>query len=291
MLVSLALGARELAGEAPLPFAITGPPSEKDHFLSQRLPDKLHERFISNKSDADSTGRELQLLTEDITNIALARTRDSAEGSMPQAQKEKLLTVRSTRQKVAPTSRTAAASTTQSKTRAYNDLAVSTFIMPLLNRFWLYLRDVSTSPQNFRVGVFKGGSAGTVTLLEPLLLSKFLSTMTVLLESARNSPHFLAVIAPETLELVLAIRGINPEDTTVQTSMLQLALVVLDGSTSIDAGRTLAREHSKALWQLKDWAEEVWTKHEGERVDAEGRAAAGVLLRIDGVVQKTIGYV
>jgi telomere length regulation protein len=160
-----------------------------------------------------------------------------------------------------------------------------------MNRFWLYLRDVATSPQDFRIGTFKGGSAGSVSLLEPMLLSKFLSTVTVLVESARHSPHFLAVLAPEALELVLAIRGINTEDETVQTSMLQLALVVLDGSSSIDAGRTLAREHSKALWQLKDWAESVWAKTEGDQVGAEGRAAAGVLLRIDGVVQKTVGYI
>lgn len=290
MLASLALGARELAGlPAPPPGTGAGPPI-KDPFPSQRLPGKLHDRFIANKNETSCIGKELELLTEDITNLALARTRNSAEGSMPEAMKEKLLTVRSTRQKVTSNTNNSRKPIEDAAFPAYNDLAVNTFIMPLLNRFWLYLRDVSTSPQDFRMGAFKGGSAGLVTLLEPMLLSKFLSTITILVESARNSPHFLAVLAPETLELVLAIRGLNSEDPTVQTSMLQLALVVLDGSTSIDAGRLLAREHSKALWQLKDWAEEVWSKHEGD-VGAEGRAAAGVLLRFDSVVQKTVGYV
>lgn len=289
MLASLAFGARELAGMPALLPAGTEAEAKQQSFPTQRLPGKLHDRFISNKDEPDANGRDLQLLTEDITNIALSRTRENAEGHIPNAGKEKLLTVRQTRQKV--TSLSKEIPQEAFKYPAYNELAVNTFIMPLINRFWLYLRDVATSPQDFRVGAFKGGSAGSVTLLEPMLLSKFLSTVTVLVESARYSPHFLAVLAPEALELVLAIRGINSEDETVQTSMLQLALVVLDGSSSIDAGRTLAREHSKALWQLKDWAEGVWAKTEGDQVGAEGRAAAGVLLRIDGLVQKTVGYI
>jgi len=290
MLASLAFSARELAG---MP-TITGPTGRNDSIAqdlpTRRLPGKLHDRFTASTKDQGSAGKDLELLTEDITNMALSRTRESTEGQIPEASKEKLLTVRQTRQKVTSLARSKEPSDA-AKYPAYNDLAVNTFIMPLLNRFWLYLRDVSTSSQDFRAGVFKGGSAGSVTLLEPMLLSKFVSTMTILVDSARHSPHFLAVLAPEALEFVLAIRGINAEDETVQTSILQLSLAVLDASISVDAGRTLAREHSKALWQVKDWAEGVWTKTEGGEVGPEGRAAAGVLLRIDTVVQKTIGYV
>lgn len=290
MLASLAFGARELAG---MPIIL---PSESpstvvtQSFPSQRLPGKLHDRFLPNDKTADVAGKELALLTEDITNMALSRTRESTEDQMPQANKEKLLTVHQTRRKVAPVSK----SNSQSDAGAfpiYNELAVNTFIMPLFNRFWLYLRDVATSPQDFRSGVFQGGSAGSVTLLEPLLLSKFISTVTVLVESARHSPHYLAILAPEAIELVLAIRGMNADDETVQTSMLQLALIVLDGSISVDGGRLMSREHSKPLWQLKDWAESVWVKSEGREIGPEGRAAAGVLLRVDTVLQKTIGYV
>lgn len=290
MLASIAFGARELAGMPVILPSQSPSPAVTPSFPSQKLPGKLHDRFLPNEKTADAAGRELQLLTEDITNMALSRTRVSTEDQMPQASKEKLLTVRETRRKVAPISK-AKAQDAASAFPAYNDLAVNTFIMPLLNRFWLYLRDVATSPQDFRIGVFQGGRAGSVTLLEPLLLSKFVSTVTVLVESARHSPHFLAVLGPEALELVLAIRGMNADDETVQTSMLQLALIVLDGSISIDGGRTMAREKSKTLWQLKDWAESVWARSEGGEIGPEGRAAAGVLLRVDTVVQKTIGYV
>lgn len=290
MLASLAFGARELAGTPALTQSSSENKSSADNFPTQRLPGKLHDRFIKRDKSLDTAGKQLQLLTEDITNMALSRTRESAEGQIPEASKEKLLTVRQTRQKITPLTKTDK-SVEEYKYPAYNDLAVNTFVMPLLNRFWLYLRDLATSPQDFRSGIFKGGSAGSASMLEPMLLSKFVSTITILVDSARHSPHFLAVLAPEALELVLAIRGINAEDETVQTSMLQLTLAVLDASISVDAGRTLAREQSKALWEIKDWAEGVWTKTEGGDVGAEGRAAAGVLLRIDTVVQKTIGYV
>jgi telomere length regulation protein len=286
----LALGARTLAG---LPTTISPPTKqgeiESQAFPSQKLPEKLHQRYLKAAS-VDENARELSALTEDITNIALSRTRENAEGNMPQAAKEKLLSVRETRHMH---NRPTASRGLRPKEDfpAYNDLAVGTFIMPILNRFWLYLQDVSTSPQNFRTGVFKGGSVGSVTLLEPMLLSKFLATITILVDTARHSPHFLAVLAPETLELVLAIRGIDSDNEAVRTGLLQLALAVVDNSTSLDGGRMLARDYTKTIWQLKDWAEEVWRQSEGKGVGEEGRAAAGLLLRIDSVVTKTVGYV
>jgi telomere length regulation protein len=329
MLSALAMGARELAG---LP-TLTAPPARINDdqnlagnpraidtdFPTQRLPPKLHKYFMQAQGEGSEEGSpaggpstpQLDAMTEDITNLALSSARREAEQAVPGAKREKLLTVRSTttkRSKIVEqdgSSMNGVGNGAHSRLAApkFADLAVETFIMPLINRFWLYLRDVSTSPQLATVGPYAGGRAGAAPLLDPLLLSKYLSTLCVLLDAARNSPHFLAVLAPETLELVLALRsgaevdgtparrgGVNAD--AVQTALLQLSLVVLETSTSIDSGRTLARDFPKITWRVKDWAEEVWRGKEsgGGEVDAGGRAAAGVLLRLDEVVSRTIGY-
>lgn len=305
MLSSLALGARELAG---LPSLLPADQStlsahttdDSEAWPTQKLPPLLHNHFIrrSDQSRPDggqtlpavASAHELDSLTEDITGLALSQTRDAAQDSIPEAAREKLLTVRQTRR--SEIRKQAARANEPNEQPRYTQLAVETFIMPLMNRFWLYLRDVATAPQDRNLGPYAGGSSGTAALLDPMILSKFLGTLAVLIDAAQNSPHYLAVIAPETLELVLSLRGLEKSDETVRTAMLQLTLVVLDTSARVDAGRTLARDFSRLTWQVKDWAEEAWreTEHQGYRVDQSGRAAAGVLLRLDEVVRKTIGY-
>lgn len=290
MLVSLAIGARELAGlSVTLPDTSTSTVVDTS-FPTQRLPGKLHDKF-SARDDPSAVvrGDQLAVLTDDITNLALSRTRSAAEDKIPEASREKLLTVRETKRKVETTVKARRAA--KPVTHRFTELAVGVFIMPLINRFWLYMRDVATSPQNFNTGIFRGGAAGSATLLDPMVLTRFLGTLTVLLEAGKRSPHFLAVLAPEALEVVLAIRGIDANNQAVQTSMLQLTLVVLEGSYELDGGRTLAREFSKTVWQIKDWAEDQWKQYEGQNVGSVGRAAAGVLLRLDDVVTKTIGYI
>ena len=338
MLSSLAIGARELAG---LP-TILPPPSSggveqkqlperrqpQDLFPSRRLPGKLHQHFLSagkamddsQRSLLKSTGaaeevkeqpqtRQLDAVQQSIMDLALSDTRASAEQAIPEAGREKLLTVRSSKTKIlkpvslAKSSFSILASTEGNSQQAvsFASLATETFIMPLMNRFWLYMRDVATSPQQVfsKTGPYAGGLSGVPAVLEPLLLSKFLSTLAVLMDAGRNSPHFLAVLAPEALELVLAIRPASADHSPeVEEAALQLTLIVLDASMAIDAGRTLARDFGKLTWQIKDWAEAVWNQKEqeqqgqrrGEIMGAGGRAAAGVLLRLDEVVSKSIGY-
>ena len=336
MLSSLAIGARELAG---LPTILPSASStskrvpeyrqESDLFPSQRLPGKLHQHFLS-ASQASNDARTKQIQNEreniaeaqleqpgtphldavqqSITDLALSDTKASAEQAIPEAGREKLLTVRATKTKILkPVSLAKASSAIAAnndnaahQSASFATLATETFVIPLMNRFWLYMRDVATSPQQVysKVGPYAGGLAGVPAVLEPLLLSKFLSTLAVLLDAGRNSPHFLAVLAPEALELVLAIRhASNDHSPEVEDAALQLTLIVLDASIAIDSGRTLARDFGKVTWQVKDWAEAAWSNKEqsqssgkGEIMDSGRRAAAGVLLRLDQVVAKSIGY-
>lgn len=308
---------------------------EQEFFPSKRLPGKLHDHFLSatqhqqqqqqqrnarQRTEQQPDSRALDAVSERIMDIALSATRQSAEQTVPGASKEKLLTVhaRPGTTKIlrpvslAKSSSAAAVQASMSMTTKHTQprptfahLGAETFIMPLMNRFWLYMRDVATSPQRSSgatAGPYVGGLSGVPAVLEPLLLSKFLSTLTVMMDAARHSPHFLAVLAPESLELVLAIAqtsasssepgGGGSTSNEVEEAALQLTLVVLDASTALDAGRTLSRDSGKLTWAVKDWAEAVWDRREREGTvrDAGGRAAAGVLLRLDEVVSKSIGY-
>jgi len=302
MLSSLAIASRQLAGLPSLEPSKTSSKAVKaaETFPTDRLPPALHKHFaaaqpaLTEKEVGTATSSaELDTILQNITDAALTRTRSSAESSIPEAAREKMLTVKS--RKSASIAKPVSNNKTSFSiaTPQFSQLAADTFIMPLLNRFWLYMRDVATSPQDRSVGTYRGGSAGTAALLDPMLLSKFLSTLAVLNDAARNSPHFLAIIAPETLELVLALRGSEADNDAVRQSMLHLVLVTLEASIEADNARTLARDFSKVVWQVKDWAEETWNEKEqrGGHIDGTGRAAAGVLLRLDEVVRKTIGYV
>lgn len=304
ILSSLAIASRQLAGLPSLEPSKSASTSmmEIDAFPTDRLPPALHQHFAASQpslksmqqgQDPQSQTKHLDAILDGIADSALTRTRSSAENHLPEVSKQKLLTVQRKKRGVLVDPSSSRSHSSGSSSFHYADLAADTFIMPLLNRFWLYLRDVATSPQDRRLGTYQGGSAGTAALLDPMLLSKYLSTLAVLVNAARNSPHFLAILAPETLEVVLALRGMEVANDSVQRSMLHLVLVTLEASIDADNARTLARDFSKTVWQIKDWAEETWNKKEqsGGQIDPTGRAAAGVLLRLDEVVRKSIGYV
>lgn len=296
MLSSLAISARELAGLPSLLPAKT-PQNGATVATPKQLPHKLHKHYIQAQQQAQSTTLpaktpQLDAITDSIVHDALSATRENAEHTISGAAREKLLTVRSNKSRV-----TAVTSTSKPNAAAthpkYTELAVETYIMPLINRFWLYLRDAATSVRNIRGSQFGGNAVDSAALFQPLLLGKFVATLSVLVDAARNSPHFLAIIAPETLQLALALRSIDKADESVQTSTLQLMLIAIDISVSIDGGRELARNHSALMWQAKDWAEVAWTEQEergGNAPSALAKAAAGLLLRLDTVTSKTIGY-
>lgn len=318
LLAALAFAARELAG-LPIPTASGDPPQPKPvepMFPSKQLPPAMHDHLVKRRRALGSgSGSEeserVELLATDLTQMALSGARADAETSIPQAAREKALSVNRTTRRSAGLAAKSAATTT---TATFSTLAAEVFILPLINRFWLYLRDQATSGRNSSSGgSYLGGSAAS-QLLEPILLSRFLATVTVLVHAARHSPALLAVIVPETLSFVLMLRPIvspsssqhvnsagAPEpardEDLVVASGLELALAALDGTVHLDGGRMLMSSSvangsgGTLVADIKDWAEHVFEAEERKgngdlAVGRPGRAAAGVLLRVEEIVGK-----
>ncbi|KPV77335.1 uncharacterized protein RHOBADRAFT_51210 [Rhodotorula graminis WP1] len=315
LLASLAFAARELAG---LSIPSSNPSSTKslpsaDLFPSKQLPPALHHRLVP---PARQPG-QLEAMSADLTRMALSGAREDAEGTLPGAAREKLLSVRAR-----STTRSAALSKSQptSSTPTYTSLAAESFILPLVNRFWLYLRDTATSSlSSSRAGSY-GGGVGAPVLLEPIVLGRFLATLAVLVHAARHSPAFLAVIVPEVIGFVLAIKPSGPsavraarprhraadddddddesglDEDLVTSAALELVLVALDATVQLDGGRTLMSSSTAnggggaLVVDVKEWAEGVFEREERrggqDGVGRAGRAAAGVLLRVEEVSAK-----
>ncbi|GAA5870224.1 hypothetical protein JCM8547_006920 [Rhodosporidiobolus lusitaniae] len=325
LLASLALSARELAGlpiPAPPPSSSSPlpPPSAPSPpislFPSKQLPPAMHRRLVGPPTSP------LDSLSADLTRLALSDAREDAEQTVPGAAREKLLNVRRAHPSSPRSSlsfRSALSSlTTTTTTPSYTALSAPLYILPLINRFYLYLRDVSTSPSSSLSHL----STSSAPLLEPYLLSKFLATLSVLVHAARHSLAFLAVVAPEVLGLVLTLRppshssptprqeNDDAEDlsstalnrSTVLSSLLELALVTLSTSVELDGGRTLMSNSSVSggagmVLEVQKWAEVVFELEEARGAGEEGgigragRAAAGVVLRVEEVLERWRGSV
>ncbi|GAA6014659.1 hypothetical protein JCM10207_006893 [Rhodosporidiobolus poonsookiae] len=328
LLAVLALSARELAGlPNPTANASQPPPPKPASFPSKQLPPALHRRLLG--AEAAESG-PLEVLSADLARIALSGAREDAESIVPGAAREKLLNVRSgttTRTSVSSRLATARNGSTAplTSTPSFATLAAEFFILPLINRLWLFLRDTATSATLLTsrartAGTYMGGAPSTPALLDPYLLSKFLATLSVLVHAARHSPAFLAVIVPETLALVIALKPAPPSlaqtalgddddldgaalnRDAVEAAALELALVALDGTVALDGGRALMSSRtviggSTLVGEVKDWAEAVFEAEErkggelGGGVGRSGRAAAGVLLRVEEVLEKWRGAV
>ncbi|SDA01901.1 BZ3500_MvSof-1268-A1-R1_Chr10-2g02997 [Microbotryum saponariae] len=291
MLTALALGARELAGlsveikDGSLALAQQAVVPDLASFPSKQLSPAMHKRLLQT---AQPTA--LEILTEDVTRITLSSVREEAESTIPEASKEKLVRVR----------RFASAkslnSGTSSTTSSFTSLASDYFVMPLINRFWLYLREVASMPIT-QQGPYAGGS-GSAVLLDPLILTQYLSTLALLLHAARLTPNFSDVLAPEVLHLVLALRttGGSEDHPQVLEKEMTLLLVVFDAIVSFDGGRALMTRvegGSNLIGESQGWATEVFERFDGGEVGLDegkaGRAAAGVLLRIEEVLTRFRG--
>ncbi|KAI0060825.1 hypothetical protein BV25DRAFT_1806725 [Artomyces pyxidatus] len=314
MLNALALGARELAG-LPLPPAAAVQPltGKRVTFPSKRLPSALHERYL-----VASATTQVQGLLQGITRLTIDNTRDANAERTPGLIRERQLRVRQPA-RVAEVklpsnaelveqirmAQSASASTT------FTDVAVEHFIYPLVNRFWTFLRDEQTREERsaHRDQLHRYRGAGTGLILNAVVLSHFLATLGVLVHAARNAPAWLAVVAPDTLELAVTLgtrpvslspeeehdsggEGLGSKDKEAQvlTMALELALVVLDGCLELDGGRSLGLEHTALLLAVGEWAQEVFGRLEkGVLVKGGGgaaevrlsKAAAGVVIKVD----------
>ncbi|KAG6919990.1 hypothetical protein DXG01_013339 [Tephrocybe rancida] len=307
---ALALGAREMAS-LPLPPSNVAP--DRISFPSKKLPASLHERYIGSGNQ-----ELLPLIMDSISNRAIDKEKDASADKVPEITRERRLRV-SKAPGIAPVSSGTALVTTQptlsQKLTPLIEVATEYFIAPLINHFWLFLRDERTRED--RTAHYQGRQqyhgAGTGLILNPVVLSHFMRTLAILVHASQNAPEWMAVVAPDALELAVTI-GARPvsrietdvdddeelggqrgKEASVLTAALELALVVLDGCLEIDGGRVIGLEHTALLLGAGEWAGNIFAQLEkGIKLQGGGgvhetklrRAAAGVLLKIDDLTSK-----
>ncbi|KAI6036637.1 telomere length regulation protein-domain-containing protein [Pisolithus microcarpus] len=277
ILNALAMGARELAS-LPAYSSRTAP------FPSTKLPPGLHQ-----KHSTPGLQDQVELLLGDITRDAIDKSREPVTDSLPEFNRERQLRIRK------------AGRVTEvlhpPKAVTYTEVAAE---------FWVFLRDEQVREERtaHRDILFRYRGAGTGLILNPSYTFSFSS----------NGPQWLAVIAPEALELAVTLGsrqislalsdqvkemstapGGRKDEAAVLTSALDLAIIVLDGSLEQDGGRTLSLEHAVLLLSVGEWAGEVFKLLDsGGRVEGMGgtyeadlrRAAAGVVLKFQELVSR-----
>ncbi|KAF9466374.1 telomere length regulation protein-domain-containing protein [Collybia nuda] len=309
---ALALGAREMAS---LPLPPPTVPVERVAFPSKTLPAPLHQKYIS-AADRHS----IPLILGTISHQAIERGKDATADKVPELVRERRLRVPKARgvvelsqlSSVLPETRIMATALTP-----FTEVATEFFIGPLVNRFWLFLRDEQTREErtSHREGRERYHGAGTGLILNPIVLAHFLRTLAILVHASQNAPEWQAVVAPDALELAVTL-GTKPmsrvesgdeiaddedgesskgKEASVLVAALELTLIVLDGCLELDGGRIIGLEHTVLLLGAGEWASRVFAGLEkGLRVEGGGgenemklrRAAAGVLLKVDELTSK-----
>lgn len=307
MLNALALAARELAS-LPVPTSLVQPQkSGTAAFPSKKLPAALHRKYLTE--GGQDTGPVKQLL-DDISGAAIDRGKDATADKVPNLVRERQLRLRKPA-KISEVRQGTIAIAAQPPTRVpFTEVAAECFIAPMINRFWLFLRNEQTREARtaFQEPLYryKGGGAGLI--LNPIVLTHFLSTLAILMHASQNAPQWLAILAPDALELAVTLgtRPISQSDddsqntdeqskergkqASVLTTALELVLIVLDGCLELDDGRSIGLDNTTLLLGAGEWAQEIFSNLEkGARVEGGGgsqeirlkRAAAGVLLKVD----------
>ncbi|KAF8985620.1 telomere length regulation protein-domain-containing protein [Cyathus striatus] len=212
-------------------------------------------------------------------------------------------------QTISEVSSAAISSSLVAKTISYIDVAAQFFIMPLVHRFWEFLRDEQMR-EELTIHLEQRQryhSAGTGLILNPVVFAQYLRAVAILVHASQNAPEWLAIIAPNALELAVT-SGTRPlsstmnkietdeaveqwgKEASVLTSAFELALVVLDGCLDLDDGRLISLEHTALLLGAGDWAGKVFSLLD-KGIQAQGAGglhetklksvAAGVLLKVD----------
>jgi telomere length regulation protein len=270
ILSSLALAARELAVlpvPPPLPATPSQPiaPATIDLFPSKRLPPNLHRRFIGSNAVEPKGAETIDAMTSSLTDASLSDARSTAEESIPEAARESLLSLRSKR----PASRSLAKPAPAKAN--FSALSSAFFLSPLINYFWSSLQSSSLSP-----------SASSLALLHPIVLSKYLNTLTILLHASVLSLDLHRSSIPSTLELLFSLRSpSDSSDPVLTTASMELLLQIVQLSMAHDSGRELMRDENGWVGQVREWAAEVFEETQGE--GRGGRGAAGVLLGCESV--------
>lgn len=300
MLTALALGARELA-------SLPAVSQERLSFPTKKLPPALHRQLLPDNP--------VQRLLVDISQKAIEKSKETTAEKVPEIVRERHLRL----QKPAKISTvlTPAAPTLHPANHTFTQLAAEYFICPFINRFWLFLRDEQTREARSSMNadpLYRYRGAGTGLVLNPVVLCQFLSTLGVLVHTARNAVQWLLLIAPDALELAVTL-GTRPvsrvedeeddeevendggrgKEALVLCTALELAVVVLDGCLEVDGGKSLGLEHTSLVYGAGEWAGKLLAHLEKGALVAGGggaqevrlrRAAAGVVLKVDEVTSK-----
>ncbi|KIK95305.1 hypothetical protein PAXRUDRAFT_140993 [Paxillus rubicundulus Ve08.2h10] len=316
MLNALALGARELASLPVYSPDLQPLPIPRTAFPSRTLPPALHQKYL-----AIGPRNHVQLLLDGIAKAAIDKGQEASAGKVPSIVRERQLRIRKPG-KVTEVPSGASQGLVPSHHRplsatVFTDVAAEFFIMPLINRFWVFLRDEQTREDRTaqRDLLYQYRGAGTGLILNPIVLAQFLTAMAILVHASQNAPQWLALIAPDALELAVTIgsrqltkpanetfdekdkspKSDEGKEASVLTSALDLSLIILDGCLELDGGRSLGLEHTALLIGVGDWAGHVFGLLEkGVRVEGGGgihevklrRAVAGVILKVDELTSK-----
>nr|ODN92509.1 telomere length regulation protein [Cryptococcus depauperatus CBS 7841] len=311
ILTALAMGARELAGlSVPQPQRTT----RAIDFPTKTLPPALHNKYITSLDVPPNrlivNEAQIDQAINGIRDVILSKGVRQGEETIPELARERRLRVTQPRHtKVAPVNSLAASRMAQDPLPvpvvAFKDIAAEYFVMPLINRFWHHFQDSSIREERALMMGARYRSAGTGMVLSPMVMEKFLMSLTLMLDSARHSPVFLSVLCPEALELAVTIGVRHPPrpklaheedlfdqhqpEAQVLSAALELTLVCLDISIDLDRGRTLAMDHTGLIMAVGEWASSVFKmENEGGGVAAgQGiRKGGGIRAEAAGVVIK-----
>jgi len=324
MLTALALGARELAF---LPVPTSNVASSRISFPSKRLPPAMHQKLMAEGP--------VQALLTDISKAAVEKAKDDAAGKAPPSltrerrlrlQKPAKISVIDNPVALNPRSEafyTASPGCGPAAAR-FTDVAAEFFICPLINQFWIFFRDEQTREERLSRQsdpLYRYRGSGTGLVLNPVVLAQFIGTLAVLVHAGRNAPQWLALVAPDSLELAITL-GTRPvsqaddeeevldpalkaewgqattskdKEASVLAASLELALVALDGCLDLDGGRSLGLEHTRLVLSAGEWAGNLlnWLE-QGLRVAGSGgaqevrlkRGAAGVMLKVQDISER-----
>ncbi|WFC93789.1 telomere binding protein [Malassezia brasiliensis] len=127
----------------------------------------------------------------------------------------------------------------------YTQVALRTFVFPLVTRFFAYQQ----AHRRRRVAY-----AGSEVVLSAPVLNALLQTLAVLCYYAQNAAHFFQQLVPDVLELVDHVLLVE-HDSLVSGAALSLALIVLEATVPTSHGLALVQAHAPLLARLQDAAQ------------------------------------
>jgi telomere length regulation protein len=171
----------------------------------------------------------------------------------------------------------------------FSKVGAEYFIAPFISQFWTYLREDRTRELRTYQGSHSYKGSGTGMILNPLMLSHLLRSLAIMIHAAQNSPAFLSVLAPEALELNLALSTRSAplfdheqieSSAAVLSASMELVLTVLISCQELDRGRSLCLDNATLLLGIGEWMDQVISQLEaGIRYTGTGGSLETTLIK------------